>query len=120
MEPFRRALREDHELCLGMMTGLTLWVRHLVGLLEDVVLRDAAGRVARFLLEAPSNTEGLIELPSLKRHVASHLNLTSETLSRTLRRLSEARLIDQPDTSRLILLEPEKLRLVAKGMFPRI
>ena len=43
---FHNLLAEDHELCLGMMTGLTLWLRHLVGLMEDVVLRDAAGRIA--------------------------------------------------------------------------
>ena len=44
-----------------MMTGLTLWVRHLVGLMEDVVLRDAAGRIARYLLAIPADAEGRIE-----------------------------------------------------------
>jgi len=116
----RQALESDHELCLGMMTGLTLWVRHLVSLMEDIVLRDAAGRLARFLLESQADDEGNIELRSLKRHVASHLNLTSETFSRMLRRFVEAGLIAQPGSSRIRLIDPGRLRQVAEGLFPKI
>jgi len=119
-EPFRRTLEQDHEVCLGMMQSLTIWVRQLVGLMEDLVLRDAAGRLARYLLDTPERADGSIELPGLKRHVASHLNLTSETFSRTLRRFVEAGLIAQPDTGRIELLDRDKLRQVAEGMFPRI
>ena len=120
LDRFRRALSEDHELCLGVLTSLTVWVRHLVTLMEDVTLRDAAGRLARFLLESPRAADGTIELPGLKRHVASHLNLTSETFSRTLRRLVEAGLIAEADNARLRLLQPKKLRQVAEGLFPKL
>ena len=85
-ERFRDALAEDHNLCMDMMTGLTVWVRRLVALMEDITLRDAAGRLARFLLELPQSkrtADGIVKLPGLKRYVASHLNLTSETFSRT-------------------------------------
>ena len=120
LDRFREALEADHGLCLGMMRGTTLWVRHLVNLLEDLVLRDAAGRLARFLLESEPAADGAIELPGLKRHVASHLNLTSETFSRTLRRLVEADLIAQPDSGRIRLVDPDKLRQVAQGLFPKL
>ena len=43
LERFRKALDEDHKLCLGMLTSMTVWVRRLVTLLEDIALRDAAG-----------------------------------------------------------------------------
>ncbi|MCX7428529.1 MAG: Crp/Fnr family transcriptional regulator [Planctomycetia bacterium] len=119
-EPLQRALREDHPLCLGMMTGLTLWVRHLVGLMEDIVLRDAAGRLARYLLDAQTTPGGVVELPTLRRHLASHLNLTSETFSRTVRRLTDAGLIESADDNRLRLLDTEKLRMIAEGELPRI
>lgn len=117
---FRKALEDDHRLCLGIIGGMTRWVRHLVGLMEDVVLRDAAGRLARFLLEVPPAGDGSIELPTLKRHLASHLNLTSETFSRTLRRLVEAGLMAELDNNRVQLLDPDKLRQVAQGAFPKI
>lgn len=78
------------------MTGMTLWVRHLVNLMEDVVLRDAADRLARFLLESEPGREGAVKLPGLKRHVAS------------------------PDTARVQILHPEKLRQVAAGRFPKL
>ena len=117
---FRRALQTDHALCLEMMTGMSMWVRHLVGLMEDIVLRDATGRLARFLLQSNRNEAGLIELPGLKRHLASHLNLTSETFSRTLRRLAEAGLITQPDPGQVKLVDPTRLRQVADGLFPKL
>jgi CRP/FNR family transcriptional regulator, dissimilatory nitrate respiration regulator len=113
---FRRALEDDHQLCLGMMAGLTHWVRHLVGLLEDVVLRDAIGRLASYLLEARPTADGTITLPSLKRHVASHLNLTSETFSRTFRRLIEAKLIAVVDKNRVQITNRRGLQRVAGGV----
>jgi CRP-like cAMP-binding protein len=117
---FRAALEEDHRLCLGIIGGMTQWVRHLVGLMEDVVLRDAAGRLARFLLDSQPAADGAVELLTLKRHLASHLNLTSETFSRTLRRLVDAGLIAQLDNNRVRLLDPDKLRQVIQGVFPSI
>ncbi len=123
MERFRAALADDRELSLGMMTSMTLWVRRLVMLMEDITLRDAAGRLARFLLELAESkptADGTVKLPGLKRYVASHLNLTSETFSRTLRRLVEAGLIAEVDQACVRLLNPKKLRQVAEGLFPKL
>lgn len=91
---FRSALEQDHALTLAILGSMAHWVRHLVGLMEDLVLRDATSRVARFLAEAERDPAGTVTLPSLKKHLASHLNLTSETLSRSLRRLEESGLIE--------------------------
>jgi CRP/FNR family transcriptional regulator, dissimilatory nitrate respiration regulator len=120
---FLQALAEDHKLSLGMLSSMAGWVRRLVTLLEDVTLRDAAGRVARYLLALPQSKSaetGSVKLPALKRYVASHLNLTSETFSRTLRRLVEARLIAESGRDCIRLLEPKGLRQVADGLFPRL
>jgi len=118
--PFRKTLEEDHPLCLGMLAGLSSWVKHLVGLLEDVVLRDAAGRIANYLLDAPRSRDGDVALPSLKRYVASHLNLTSETFSRTFRRLVDAGLISIGEKNRVRIVSPERLRSIAQGTVPEV
>lgn len=120
LDLFRKRMAEDHQFCLEMMTGLSYWVRHLIGLLEDIVLRDATGRIARFLLESEPAEDGTVKLPSLKRHVASHLNLTSETFSRTFGRLIEAGLIVELDNNRVQLANRERLRAVSEGAFPEL
>jgi len=115
--PFSRALREDHQLCLQLMGGMCGWVKHLVGLIEDIALRDAAGRLARYLLSVRPAADGTIRLPSLKKHLASHLNLTSETFSRTLRRLMDRGLISASGNG-LVLKDRHALSRAAEGDFP--
>lgn len=115
---FRRIVSSDHAFCLEMMTGMAKWVHNLVGLLEDLVLRDATARVARHLIQSDTTAgRGEFSLPMRKRDLASHLNLTSETLSRTLRRLVDCGLIETHD-QQLRIREPEKLREVAEGLAP--
>jgi CRP/FNR family transcriptional regulator len=119
VEPFMRALREDHQLSLQILSSMAMWVKSLVSLLEDIVLRDAAGRVAGYLLQAQSEQGTAISLPSLKKHIASHLNLTSVTLSRTLRQLRDERLISETDAG-LVIHDTRGLEQIAEGFFPRI
>jgi CRP-like cAMP-binding protein len=118
-ERVRKLLRQHHELCLQLLTGMSQWVRQLVGLLEDVVLRDATGRVARHLLVAdPSAGREPFLLPMLKKDLASHLNLTSETLSRTLRRLADAGLIELGEGQQIRIVDAATLGDVADGLPP--
>jgi len=117
--PFAQGLREDHGLCLQILSSMALWVRSLVSLLEGIVLRDAVGRVAGYLLQAHGQQGATVALPGLKKHIASHLNLTSETLSRTLRQLREEGLIGETETG-LTIQDAKGLHRIAEGFFPRL
>jgi CRP/FNR family transcriptional regulator len=88
--------------------------------MEDLVLRDATSRVASYLLQALAGREASVKLPSLKKHLASHLNLTSETLSRSLRRLEEAGMIERTRDGRLRVADAAGLKEVSLGNSPRI
>jgi len=115
---FRQILAEDHSFCIEMMTGMSKWVHHLVGLLEDLALRDAAARVARHLIQSDETRgQGEFTLPMRKKDLASHLNLTSETLSRTLYRLVDCGLIETRE-QRIRICELAKLQEVADGLAP--
>lgn len=118
--PFVRALQSDHQLCLQLMASMAWWVRQLVGLMEDIVLRDATGRLARHILHAGKEESGEFIWAPLKKDLASHLNLTSETLSRSLRRLTDAGLIEQSDVRRLRILDRAALRDLSDGMYPKL
>ena len=116
----RAALTQSHELCLQLLAGMSGWVRQLVGLMEGIVLRDAVSRVARYLIEAGRDGDLKVQLPGRKRDIASHLNMTSESLSRALRHLREIGLVqDDPDGS-LKVLDEEKLRAGAEGLLPEL
>jgi CRP-like cAMP-binding protein len=105
-------LSTQHELCQQLLVGMARWVRSFVHLLEDVVLRDASARVAAALLEL-GDGEGELRLPMQKQDLASHLNLTSETFSRTLRRFEEMGLIATAAGQRLRILQREQLASIA-------
>jgi CRP/FNR family transcriptional regulator len=116
---FRHLLRTSHPLCLELLIGMSQWVHQLVSLLEDVVLRDASGRVAQYLIRADaSDGQEAFALPVMKKDLASHLNLTSETLSRTLRRLADTGLIEMQGNHRLRVVNRSGLSDVAEGLLP--
>jgi CRP/FNR family transcriptional regulator len=102
-------LREDHAFCLDLLIGMSHWVRRLTGLLEDITLRDASGRVARHLLQASHDVRGTVGLAGLKKHIASQLNLTSETFSRVLRKLADTGVVELVDEKHLRIADRKAL-----------
>lgn len=117
-EPFMAFLRGDHQACIDLLAGLAGWLHHVVDLLEDLTLRDAAGRLARHLIQH-AGADGAVRLPSLRKHLAGQLNLTPETLSRTLRRLDEDGCI-RTERDAIAVLDPQRLSAVADGLYPAV
>jgi CRP/FNR family transcriptional regulator len=117
-ESLQGLLRQHHELCLELLGSTSRWVRSLVDLIDGIVLRDAGARVARYLGElAPSNTQQPFALPVLKKDLAAHLNLTQETLSRTLRKLVDAKVIDSLPDGAVSIRDLPALHRVAESGF---
>lgn len=119
---FQKLLQEDSLLLRQILVGMAFWVRSLVNLLDDLVLKDAMGRVAAYLLteSQKQKNNGVVSLSAMKKHIASHLNLTSETLSRTFRQLKELELIQEPEENQIRIVRVTDLKQVAEGNFPRL
>jgi CRP/FNR family transcriptional regulator, dissimilatory nitrate respiration regulator len=66
----------------------------LVGMLDDLTLKDVESRLLNWLVKQHRNAKGnVITLPGTKRVLAAELGTSSETLSRTLAKLRDAKLI---------------------------
>jgi CRP/FNR family transcriptional regulator, dissimilatory nitrate respiration regulator len=94
---FTALLRRQPELALRMLGSMSQHLRVLVGLLEDLTLKDVETRLANWLVkrcpQPPNDQPCVIELPMTKRVLASELGTISETFSRTLAKLREQHLI---------------------------
>lgn len=90
---FIELLRHRPELALRMLGSMSQHLRELVGLVDDLTLKDMETRLANWLLKhCPrplSNEPVMIELDRTKRLLAAEMGTTSETLSRTLAKFRE-------------------------------
>lgn len=79
------------DLALRMLGSMSAHLRVLVGMLDDLTLKDVETRLLNWLVKhARAAPGGVIKLPGTKRVLAAELGTSSETLSRTLARLRDA------------------------------
>jgi CRP-like cAMP-binding protein len=82
----------------AMVASLSHRMRHLIGALEDCMLRSGAERVMGYLLNRVPpdtvNANAIVTLPTKKGIIASQLNLTHEHFSRILHELFTEGLIE--------------------------
>lgn len=90
-------IRRHPELALRMLGSMSVHLRVLVGQLEDLTLKDVETRLANWLVKRCPDPRGQlpvrIELTMTKRVLAAELGTVSETLSRTLAKLREQKLV---------------------------
>ena len=106
-------LREDPELSLGMIAGLSRRLRQFVVTIEDLSLRDITTRLARFL--SGTATDGVCTLPGTKTQLAAQLGTVLEPLSRAFRRLKQSGMI-QERNGIVRILDEEALRTIVDGL----
>jgi CRP/FNR family transcriptional regulator, dissimilatory nitrate respiration regulator len=95
--PFLELLTRRPDLGLRMLGSMSQHLRVLVGLVEDLTLKDVETRFINWLLKrCPRDAQGAttIELGSTKRVLAAELGTSSETLSRTFARLRAEKLLE--------------------------
>ncbi len=104
----RQLLDEQPRLARIMLTSLASWTRYMVNQIEDIVLRDAIGRFANYIMKLCDRNGDTTAFVFKHSQVALHLNITPETLSRCLRRLQEQQVI-LVNNKKLTLLDRERL-----------
>ncbi len=88
--PFLALLARRPDLALRMLGSMSQHLRVLVGLVEDLTLKDVETRLLNWLVQrvpAGARPPVTIKLNSTKRVLAAELATSSETLSRTFAKL---------------------------------
>jgi CRP/FNR family transcriptional regulator len=62
--------------------------------MESLTFKDVPSRLARYLLDLSEMKQREVRLPVSKAQLAANLNTTGETLSRSLRKMSDDNLIE--------------------------
>lgn len=92
--PILQFIGRRPDLALRMLGSMSSHLRVVVGLLDDLTLKDVETRLLNWLIKQSRHAGGkIIRLPGTKRVLAAELGTSSETLSRTLGRLRDQKLI---------------------------
>lgn len=110
-------LKRQPELALRMLGSMSSHLRVLVSQLEDLTLKDVETRLANWLVKRCPNLQSdqpvRIELTMAKRVLASELGTVSETLSRTLAKFREQKLLTVKGKT-IVVLSPAKLHALLR------
>jgi len=92
--PMLELIGRRPDLAVRMLGSMSAHLRVLVGMLDDLTLKDVETRLLNWLVkQSRAAPGGSIRLPGTKRVLAAELGTSSETLSRTFARLRTEKLI---------------------------
>jgi CRP/FNR family transcriptional regulator len=90
-----------------MLGSMSAHLRVLVGMLDDLTLKDVETRLLNWLVKHGRHAPGgVIKLSGTKRELAAELGTSSETFSRTLARLRGEKLITVSARAITVLAAP--------------
>ncbi|WP_045222156.1 Crp/Fnr family transcriptional regulator [Desulfonatronum thioautotrophicum] len=115
-QAIRRLLANDPNLAMNMLADLSRRLRQLTRLVENLSLKESPARLAAYLLHASEELMrgDQVELDVTKGQLATLLGTTPETLSRTLKKMSETGQI-QVQGRTIKLLDKPGLEQMAAG-----
>jgi CRP/FNR family transcriptional regulator len=111
---FLTLLNEQGRIAINMIAGLSRFLRQFATQVEELTFKDVPARLARYVLDLAEAGTGTVTLPISKSQLASNLGTVSETLSRTLRKLSDDDLI-QVRGRNIDILDRERLADLAES-----
>ncbi len=98
-------IQKNPQVALAVIQNLGTRLRHLVGLVEDLSLRQVTARLAKLLLEtATAGTHALTQ-----QEMAARLGTVREMIGRSLRQL-ETRGLIKTERGRIVILDREGLQ----------
>ena len=111
-EGFLDLLRRRPDLALRMLAAMSSHLRVLVGQLDDLTLKDVETRLANWLVKRCPNPKSdkpvQVQFITTKRLLASELGTVAETLSRTLAKFRQQKLITIKGKT-VVVLSPARL-----------
>jgi CRP/FNR family transcriptional regulator len=115
-ERLRSLFEEDPSLALNMLAVLARRLREFTRLVEDLSLKELPSRLASYLVQLQDAQGGRdqVNLEVSKGTLAKVLGTSQETLSRVLKRMSEAGIIEV-DKRRITIIRDGDLEDLAEG-----
>lgn len=114
----QRLLGQRPVLATNLIARLSERLREMAALVEDLSLREAPARLARYLLDLAGDAKQsgvALYLPIRKTELAAFLGTRQETLSRALRQLMDTGLIEVRGAE-VTILDFDELDLLAEGL----
>ena len=106
-DPILGLIARRPDLALRMLGSMSAHLRVLVGMLDDLTLKDVETRLLNWLVKHGRHAPGgVIRLTGTKRELAAELGTSSETFSRTLARLRSEKLISVGTRAITVLAAP--------------
>lgn len=112
-QPILALIGRRPDLALRMLGSMSQHLRVLVGMLDDLTLKDVETRLANWLLKQSKGRAGPLQLPGTKRVLAAELGTSSETLSRTLGVLRDRKILSVSGKT-ITIREPAALSAILR------
>ena len=117
-DAFRDFVQQHPEVSWQMLSALSLRLHRLVGQISSLSLLNAEQRVADHLvknIDPAAPGEPVDKVPQRRRELASHLNMTPETLCRVLATFRSRGWIELPSSSSVIVRAVDELAALVRG-----